>query len=100
MRPAAEVADLVVDNGIGGPWVPASFSTKWRRFARKAAFPEVNLHSLRHGAATLLLASGVPDPVAISLMGHADVRILRRYQKVLPELLNDAATKMDQTLGG
>jgi hypothetical protein len=33
-------------------------------------------------------------------MGHADVRILRRYQKVLPELLNDAAARMNHTLGG
>jgi integrase len=61
---------------------------------------DIGLHSLRHGAATLLRASGVPDSVAISLMGHADVRILRRYQKVLPELLSDAAAKMNQTLGG
>jgi len=63
-------------------------------------FPTSTFIPLRHGAATLLLASGVPDPVAISLMGQADVRILRRYQKVLPELKSDAAGKMTQTLGG
>ena len=31
--------ELLVDNGIGEPWLPASFSTGWRRFA--AAHEEV-----------------------------------------------------------
>jgi hypothetical protein len=44
----------------------------------------------------VLLASGVPDPVAISVMGHTDVRMLRHYQKVL---LSDAAARMNH-LGG
>jgi integrase len=92
--------DLIVDNGIGEPWQPASFSTKWRRFARRAGFPEINLHALRYGSATMLLASGVPDPVALIVMGHADVRMLHHYQKVLPELLSDAAGKMNHMLGG
>jgi integrase len=56
--------DLVVDNGIGEPWLPESFSTGWRRFAEAHGFPGITVHTLRHGAATLLLASGVSDAVA------------------------------------
>jgi integrase len=59
----------------------------------------VTFHTLRHGAATLMLAAGVPDPVAIWVMGHADARILRRYQEVVPQLLKDVATRMDGLLG-
>lgn len=91
---------LVVDNGIGEPWLPASFSTGWRRFAKANGFPAVTFHTLRHGAATLMLASGVPDAVAITVMGHADTRILRRYAAVVDELKQDAATRMDGMLGG
>ena len=60
----------------------------------------ITFHGLRHGAATLLLAAGVPDAVAASVMGHADTRILARYQDVANELQRDAATSMDQLLGG
>ena len=59
----------------------------------------MTFHTLRHGAATLMLAGGVADAVAISVMGHADTAILRRYQDVVDELKQDAATKMDQLLG-
>jgi hypothetical protein len=31
---------------------------------------------------------------------RADTRILRRYQDVVPELLGDAAVKMDAVLSG
>ena len=79
---------------------PPSFATRWVRFARTRGFEGVTFHGLRHGAATLTLAAGVPDPVAVAVMGHADTRILRRYQDVVDELKRDAATRMDQLLGG
>jgi integrase len=91
--------ELVVDNGIGGPWMPASFSTGWRRFAKAHGFEGITFHGLRHGAATLLLAAGVPDSVALEVMGHADTRILRHYQEVVDELKRDAAARMDELLG-
>lgn len=94
----AEIA-LVVDRGDGGFYSPPSFSTGWARFAAQHGFGDVTFHGLRHGAATLMLAAGVPDPVAIKIMGHADTRILRRYQEVVRELKRDAATKMDALLG-
>jgi hypothetical protein len=47
-----------------------------------------------------MLAAGVPDPVVIRIMGHADARILKRYQDVVPQLLRDAAAKMDGLLRG
>jgi hypothetical protein len=46
-----------------------------------------------------MLASGVPDAVAISVMGHADTKILRRYQDVVDDLKQDAASGMDALLG-
>lgn len=82
------------------PWQPATFSGSWRDWASAHGFDGITFHGLRHGAATLLLAAGVPDAVAASVMGHADTRILARYQDVVSELQRDAATRMDRLLGG
>lgn len=95
-----EGRDMVVDRGDGAPWLPPTFSRAWTAFGRKAGLPEVGFHELRHGAATLMLAAGVPDAVAIKMMGHRDTRILRRYQKVVDRLKREAAGKLDELLGG
>lgn len=92
-------SQLVIDNGIGELWQPATFSGAWRDWSRAQGF-DLTFHNLRHGAATLLLAAGVPDAVAISVLGHADTKILRRYQDVVSELQRDAAERMDSMLGG
>jgi integrase len=92
--------ELVVCNAIGEPFQPASFSGAWKDFSEGHGFEGVTFHGLRHGAATLLLAAGVSDTVAMRTMGHADTRILARYQDVVSELQRDAATRMDQLLGG
>lgn len=91
---------LVVDRGDGEPFQPASFSGAGKRFANENGVEGITFHGLRHGAATLLLAAGVPDAVAATVMGHADTRILRRYQDVVPDLQKDAAARMDRLLGG
>jgi integrase len=85
--------------GDGEHWLPPSFSTGWSRFAAKAGLFDVPLLGLRRGSATLMLASGVPDVVAAQIMGHADARILRRYQDIVPELTRDAAARMSTILG-
>ncbi len=55
---------------------------------------------MRHGAASLLLAGGVADAVALEVMGHAGLEMLRHYQEVADELKRDAAAKMDELIGG
>jgi len=45
-----------------------------------------------------MLAAGVADVVAAQIMGHADTRILRRYQDVVPDLTRDAAARMSSIL--
>jgi integrase len=92
--------ELVVDNGIGEPCQPATFSGAWKDWATARGFEGITFHGLRHGAATLLLAAGVPDLVAMRTMGHADTRILARYQDVVSELQQEAAAKMEGLLGG
>jgi integrase len=92
--------ELVVCNTIGEPFQPATFSGMWKDWATAHGFGRITFHGLRHGAATLLLAAGVSDAVAMRTMGHAHTRILARYQDVVSELQRDAATRMDELLGG
>jgi integrase len=91
--------ELVVCDPIGEPFQPATFSGLWKDWAEAHGFAGITFHGLRHGAATLLLAAGVPDTVAMRTMGHADTRILARYQDVVSELQRDAAVRMDKLLG-
>jgi len=46
-----------------------------------------------------MLAAGIPDAVAIEMMGYRDTRILRRYQKVIDRLKREAVAKLDELLG-
>jgi integrase len=94
-----DIDDLVIDRGDGAPWLPPTFSTYWSRWAEAQGFGSVSFHTLRHGCATLLLAAGVPDRVVIEVMGHSDLKILRRYQDVVPELMRDATDRLGVLLG-
>lgn len=52
----------------------------FRRLARKAGLPaELHPHSLRHGAARMLLDAGVPIEEVQQFMGHADIRTTMLY---------------------
>lgn len=97
---AGEGRSVVLDFGLGEPFNPSTFSISWGRVARKRGFADLaSYHVLRHGCAHLLLAGGVPDAVALEILGHADPAILRRYQAVDPRLKIDAMRKLDELLG-
>lgn len=60
----------------------------------------MRFHDLRHTAATLLMAEGVPIKVASEMLGHADIGItLRAYSHVLPGMQQQAAEAMDRLFG-
>ena len=60
----------------------------------------MRFHALRHSAATLLMAEGVPVKVASELLGHADIpTTLRIYSHVLPSMQEAAADAMDRLFG-
>jgi integrase len=60
--------------------------------------PPGDLPHPRHSAATLLLAQGVPSAVILDVLGHQDVRMLRRYQNVTDSLRQDAADAIDRSI--
>jgi integrase len=90
--------DLVFATLTGRPLDGNNF--RQRAFARllgKAGLPPMRFHSLRHTAATLLMAQGVPVKVASEMLGHADITTtLRTYSHVLPGMQQEAADAMDR----
>ena len=58
-------------------------------------------HSLRHSAATIMLAEGVQPKVVQEMLGHSSIKVtMDVYSHVLPHLQDDAAARMDSALGG
>lgn len=87
-----------VDSGLvfpgpdGRPLHPATISTRFREVVTQARLPPIRLHDLRHGAATLTLATGADLKVVQDLLGHSSITITAdTYAHVLPELARETA---------
>jgi integrase len=84
----------------GRPVRPEADRRRWLALLRSAGVPRRRLHDARHTAATLLLVQGVAPAVAMTLLGHADMGVTRRYQHVVDELRRDAADRVGEALWG
>lgn len=72
----------------------------FHRHLTQAGLPVMPFHSLRHSAATLMLALGVQPKVVAEMLGHSRVGVtLDVYSHVLPHLQDEAAARMDGLLG-
>jgi len=74
-------------------------SGSFRRIREAAGIGPMRFHDLRHSAATLLLAQGVPQRVVMEQLGHSTLAMTQRYTHVVPQLMHDAAAAMDRALG-
>ena len=73
----------------------------WKDAARRGGVRDARLHDARHTAATLLLQQGVPARVAMQILGHSQISLtLGTYSHVVPELAEEAATRMGKALWG
>ena len=60
---------------------------------------ELNLYSLRHSCATLLLSAGVNPKIVSERLGHASIVLtLDTYSHVLPDMQQTAAEKLEKIL--
>lgn len=92
--------DLVFTTSTGAPLnsrvVLSGFQKK--KLA-EAGLPKIRFHDLRHGCSSLLQAGGLSPRVAQEQLGHSDLSMTLRYTKVLPELAEAAARRMEEVLG-
>lgn len=94
----APALDLVFTRPDGAPIRKETDSAEWHRILGVADVRPARLHDARHTAATLLLVQGVPAGVAMRLLGHADTRVLARYQHVVDEATRAAADRVGSVL--
>lgn len=92
--------DLVFCNPDGTPLDPGELSHRFANLAKKAGYPGLRLHDLRHTHATLLLAQGVHPKVVQERLGHENISTtLDIYSHVLPGLQEAAVRGLEQALG-
>ena len=76
----------------GEPVHPDYVTRHFARLIRAAGLPPIRVHDLRHGAATLALASGVALKVVQEMLGHSSITITAdTYTSVLPQVARAAA---------
>jgi integrase len=75
------------------------FRDAWRTALATAGLPTTtHVHDFRRTAARNLLRAGVPQAVAMSLMGHQTDAMFRRYAIVDEELLSQAGQRLQDLL--
>jgi integrase len=89
---------LVFTDALGRPCNPLRVGHAFAR-TRVPGVPRVRFHDLRHSAATLMLAEGVPLPVISDWLGHSSIGMTSDfYAAIVPELRRDAADAIDRAL--
>lgn len=92
---------MVFSTGIGTPYDPRRLNEDFEKALKQAGLPHIRFHDLRHSAATLLMAQGVPIKMVSELLGHSTTRMtLDIYSHVLDPMRQEAADRMDDLLGG
>ena len=72
---------------------------RFEQLVREAGLPRVSLHTLRHTAASLLLAAGTHTKVVQEHLGHSSYAITADiYSHVTPAQQREAADRLDQAL--
>lgn len=93
---------LVFTDRFGGPLRPQNFLRRdFRPALERAGLPTITFHQLRHTAASLALASGVPVPDVSAMLGHAGPHItLKIYAHILPGSERKTADAMENAIYG
>lgn len=87
---------LVFCRENGAPLRPKYVLQRFHELSEEARLPRVRIHDLRHLAATLMLTSGVPLPVASKMLRHSQVGIT---SDLYGHLTHEASTAAADGLG-
>ena len=72
---------------------------QFQAMAERAGMPRIKFHSLRHTAASLLLAQGTHPRVVMEMLGHSTIALtMNTYSHVIPALEREAADRMNAVL--
>lgn len=71
--------DLVFTNRSGGPMLPRNFDNQYQLLLRRAGLPHRRVHDLRHTAASLMLAAGIPLHIVSKTLGHTSISMTANF---------------------
>lgn len=97
---AWQSSGLVFTNEVGGPIDPANLRRSFRRVAERAQLGRWTPNELRHSAASLLSAAGVPLEVIADVLGHASTRMLEQHYRHQVKPSIDAHVSVMEALFG
>jgi integrase len=90
---------LVFTTRKGTPLEGTEVTKHFQRRLIAAGLPRMRFHELRHSAASLMLAQGVPLRSVMEVLGHSTIALTANtYGHLFPNLLDDAADAMDRAL--
>jgi integrase len=97
--PAWTDSGLVFTTEIGTPLEPRNVLRRFDALVRKAGLQGVHLHTLRHSAASFLLAAGTHTKVAQEHLGHSSYAITADvYSHVAPTQAREAADRLEEAI--
>jgi integrase len=90
---------LVFASSVGTPLEGVKVTRRLQRTLKQAGLPRQTFHDLRHAAASILAAQGVPARTAMEILGHSDIRTtMNLYTHIAQDLMRDAAERMNSAL--
>ena len=93
--------DLVFSNETGAPLHGTTVARRFKQLIAEAGLPPMRYQHLRHGAASLMAAQGVPPRVAMEVLGHSQISTtMNIYSHVAPESQQVAADRVAEALWG
>lgn len=91
--------NLVFTDAVGRPLNRRTVTPALHAALARIGLPPIRCHDLRHTAATLQLAAGVPLATISRTLGHSSLAITADiYAAVTPDLRREAADAMDRAL--
>ena len=93
--------NLTFTNEQGGPLDGSTVLHQFQRMLKRAGLPKMRIHDLRHGAASLMAALGVPPRSAMELLGHSQIAVtMNIYTHVAPEYQREAMNLVGDGIWG
>ena len=93
--------ELVFTDQLGRPLSGFHVLRRFRSLLALAELPPMRYHDLRHGAASLMAAQGVPARVAMELLGHSQIATtMNIYTHVTPEDQRQASARVSEAIFG
>jgi integrase len=94
-RQGRPLSGKVVDRSVMSGKIAARVDAAWAG----AGLKQITLHECRHTYVSLLMAAGYTIKELMEFMGHADLQMVNRYVKLLPQPgEDDAADRLNAYL--